>query len=188
MQRQKSAFARQSQGFSLLEVVIVVVIMGIVASIALPGFQAFILGSKISATTNNFVTSVYSARSESIKRGVPAGVCPSANSNDANATCATGADWEQGWIAFADDNENGIRDTGSPGEDLLMQSDAPGAGFVIAPDPVNTNLIYFANDGTSITATGVPVRRSFAISLGSDKEREVTVSANGRVSSKVISD
>lgn len=186
MQQLKPKVPGNSKGFNLVELIMVLVIVGILASMALPGFQGFIGNSKISATTNNFVSAVYAARSEAIKRGVRSAVCVSADSETANPSCSTGSDWTVGWIAFVDDNSNGVRDGGFPGEDLLVQSEATGSGFTITPDAIDASGIYFANNGTSIASSGVPVSRTLSIQFGDDEERLITVSANGRVSSKVV--
>lgn len=173
-------------GFSMIELIIVLVIAGLLASFAMPGFQIFLGGSQISSTTNNFISALYSARSEAIKRGSQAGVCPSNDPTSPVAECSASASWTDGWIVFADSNNNGLRDAGSLGEGLLLQSEAVVEGFNFLADPVYSSRIIFSSNGASITAAGIPVSGNITIMHRDKEERVVTISANGRVATKRV--
>ena len=82
------------QGFTLVELMIVLVILGVILAIGLPGFSELTLSTKLKSYANKMVASVYLARGEAIKRNVPIRLCASAN----GTSCAVGGDWEQGWI------------------------------------------------------------------------------------------
>ena len=169
-------------GFSLIEVVIVLAIVAIIGALGAPSFDQFLRSSKISATTNDLVGALYAARSEAITRGVNTVVCPSDNSQAVDAVCGAGAVWTAGFIAFVDDNGNGTREPGA--EDILVQVEQLTTGFELTPDAVYSDRVYFSNDGSSTNLAGIPLTGQFLIEFGDQPSRQVTVAANGRVSSK----
>lgn len=91
-----------SAGFTLLECLVVVAIVGVVTSLALPSYAQFIDREKISALSDEFAKTVTVARSAAIKSGVPVVLCASSNGD------ACTADWSAGWMAFVDNDRDGI--------------------------------------------------------------------------------
>jgi type IV fimbrial biogenesis protein FimT len=106
-------------GFSLIEVLTAVALLGILASLALPGFTDMIRNSRRTETVNELSASLMLARAESLKRGQPVLVCgvEDANGNgvvDAAERSCSGVNWRGGWIvaAWTDADNDGILDAG----------------------------------------------------------------------------
>lgn len=96
-----------NKGMTLVELLITMVVAAILVSIALPSFKSMIDGSRTTATINGFIGFLQSARSEAIKRNTTVTVCRSTN----GTSCATGTNWESGWIVFVDpDSDNIVED------------------------------------------------------------------------------
>ena len=88
---------KKAMGYSLLELVIVVALVGIVFSIAVPSMRVLTQNDRLVTHINTMVGHLAYARSEAVKRSQQVSVCVS---NDA-ATC-TGGSWEDGWIVYID--------------------------------------------------------------------------------------
>lgn len=94
--------AATSAGFTLLECLVVVAIVGIITSLALPSYAQFLDREKINALSDEFAKTVTVARSAAIKTGVPVVLCASSNGD------ACTADWSAGWMAFVDNDRDGV--------------------------------------------------------------------------------
>lgn len=108
----------RSRGISLLETLTVLAVAGVVLTAAVPSFREYLANRDISSTTNLFIGHLNTARSESVKRGVPVALCVS----DDAATCSGATAWENGWLMFTDaDGAPGVVD--GTDEVLLIAQD-----------------------------------------------------------------
>ena len=91
------------EGFTLIELIVTIVVGAILATIAIPAFQAFVMNDRDSAQINSLAYSFNYARSEAVKEDLPGGVtvCPSTG-----AVCSGTTAWAQGWIVYYTDANN----------------------------------------------------------------------------------
>lgn len=99
--------ASSLNGFTLVELIVTLAVAAILLAIAVPSFQATIQTNRMAANVNEFIGALNLARSEAVKRGVPVTVCKDGGGGSA---CVNSAQWETGWIVFADLNNDGIVD------------------------------------------------------------------------------
>ncbi len=173
-------------GFTLVEVMIVLSIVGILASIAVPSFMQMIRSTNISGGVNTLMSDLRYARSESIRRGGGVVMCRSDDPEATVPACGSGSGssgngWVTGWIIFHDLNNNANMDA----DETVLRVQSPLATI---------NAISDGNDLSSkfrFTATGRLRDSSSAATLrfGADPEfasaaqRTVCVSSGGRARS-----
>jgi type IV fimbrial biogenesis protein FimT len=96
---------KKNTGFTLLELMVVIAIVGILFSVAAPSLKAFMQGNQLVASTNELLAAFHVARSEAIKLNSKVTICESSD----GATCdSTTGDWTEGWIVFVDADGNGL--------------------------------------------------------------------------------
>jgi type IV fimbrial biogenesis protein FimT len=99
---------RRERAFTLMELMIVVALIAILAAMAAPSFNEIIKNNRLTSQVNDFIASINLARSEAIKRNQNVIICRSAN----GTSCAASDGWEQGWVVYADANNNTDLDVG----------------------------------------------------------------------------
>ncbi len=127
------------KGFTLVEVLTIMLIVAILASIGLPGMNRMLENNRLSTNTNRLVSSLYAARSEAVKRSSVLVIC---TRNNAGNGCDTSEYWNNGWIVFVDSDNDGVYDAG---EELLNVVDKTDTGMAFATGAPKT--IRFSADG-----------------------------------------
>jgi type IV fimbrial biogenesis protein FimT len=99
---------KQAQfGFTVTELMVVVAIAAILASIAAPSFSSFISNTHASSIMNQLTNDMNRARAEAIKRNSWVLLCVR---NTAGTDCGAGTDWKSGWLVCADSEPDGSCD------------------------------------------------------------------------------
>ena len=118
---------KASLGFSLIELVTALAVLAILATVALPSYQSFVLTQRVRGASYDLMTSLVFARSEAIKRNA-----------SVSMTQAAGG-WAQGW-------------TVSAGALTLRTQDPYGGGVNITNSAALTTITY-SNDGRLASPT-----------------------------------
>lgn len=122
------SITRPVRGFSLIEVMVTVAILGVLAALAGPSFQPLIDKWRMTQAIDNMKSTMYYARAEAVKRGGRIGI--QKNTNGSGCTQAgTKEEWGCGWFVFVDTNDNGTKNAN---EDILQT----------IPPPTNLNIIH----------------------------------------------
>ncbi|HTU55285.1 MAG TPA: GspH/FimT family pseudopilin, partial [Acetobacteraceae bacterium] len=94
---------RQS-GFTLIELIVVMILVGILVAIGVPSFRSITTSSRMSAESNTLLGDLQYARAEAAREGTPVTVCIA---NTAGTACnAASTAWQGGWIIFTDVNDD----------------------------------------------------------------------------------
>lgn len=130
---------KKSNGFTLIELMVVVTIVGILAVAAAPSFRIMLKNNRQATQTNSLLGALNLARSESIKRGFNVILC---RSND-SVTCATNGGWEQGWLIFVDVDGGNDLDAADPNEEILRIYGAiPGSNSLTPNNNFINRVVY----------------------------------------------
>lgn len=164
-----------ARGFSLVESLVVVAVIGLMLTLAVPNLQRTLANRQVMAAAQAFVRDMAWARSEALKRSMRIGICTSVN----GLVCGKQG-WASGWIVFVDDNGNGVLD-GS--DELLRVQGALGVASVASSSPANDHLQFvFQSQGVARSAA-----QSLMVSQ-SGYQRLVCVSMQGRAALRPAGD
>ncbi|MDQ5882520.1 MAG: type fimbrial biosis protein FimT, partial [Pseudomonadota bacterium] len=115
----------RQHGFSLVELMVVIVIMGILMGIAGPSFLDFIRRSQAMGAVNEFVSDINMARSEALRKRSRVVIC----SRQSDTNCGAATDWNSGYLIFVDADSDGVFDAG---EQLVKSVQSPGSRLSLA--------------------------------------------------------
>src|SRR5574343_1762124 len=163
-------------GFSLVELLVVVVILGILAGLAVPSFASFIRSNRLAASANDLLGAVALARSEALKRGQRVVLCTSRN----GSSCDNTANWGDGWIVFLDGDNDSARTVASEPLFRVGQSNV-GITSSVAGATV-ANYISFTSRGSARTTAGAVQSGVITLCISGQRERRLDLVATGRAS------
>ena len=178
--RADPGITRRHAGASLVEVVIVLVIIAILASMAAPSFRSYVQDTRTAALLNDFVSLLADVRSEAVTRRAPVVLCPSSD----GFVCS--GSWSDGWMAYIDLDNSGTRQAAKlkKGEacdpavnECVVQHLRPPEG-----GPVVTNVDDHANIGFLATGFLNGRQETFELCIdGATGGRQVTIQASGQL-------
>ena len=142
---------RTDCGFTLIEVMIVIVITGILLSVGVPALTDLVRNYRIVGQANDLTLAFALARTESVKRGGQITVCRSLNADSGSYVCGSGDGWEAGWLVFVDTNANAAVDVG---EQVLLVHSALSGGNTLRGSTNVVSSVAFTSQGI-VGAEGV---------------------------------
>lgn len=161
----KNKYLISQLGFTVTELLIALVIMGIAMGIGMPNFRGIVSSQRLTSTANLLASSLQLARSEAAKRNKNVGIVPKIN-----------GEWNTGWIMFVDKNNN---ETRNEDELILKEYDAVPSLTIISKG-LNSSLYtpFYTPSGRVNGIAG-----SFIVcTLSNSKSfRKITIANTGRV-------
>lgn len=154
--------SRDHSGFTLVELMVAVAVIGILAIVAVPGMTALISNSRATAQAEELVSTFQLARAEAIRRNARVTVCAGTG-----GACSGSATWSN-WTIFGEDKTAG---TTPPTIDTIRDTDASSTVQVTGP----TAGIVYKPSGMIDGQQTVEVVKS-------DQKRCITVLISGVVS------
>jgi len=151
-----------SHGFTLIELMIVVVIVGVIMLVAAPSYSTLIQRTRLKSFANEVVSSVYLARSEAIKRNATMTLCTSSDQE----TCTGGGQWEQGWVVL------------DPNDTVITSQQSLSTGLVLYnKDDAAFDTMTFQPSGLVTPAVMKLCQQTPTVGI---EEKWIAISATGR--------
>ena len=152
---------RIQSGFTLIELMIVIVVLAIILTLGVPSFRSIIQNNRAVTIANDLVAAVQTARSEALRLRATVSVCRSAG----GTVCEDDTDWSVGWIVCSDA-------CAGPTDVIRVWEAVPGNGTVTGP-----------NTGITFRSTGIAAAAgTFTVTLpacSGNEQRSIFVLASG---------
>jgi len=153
-----------SRGFTLIEMITVVAVLGVIAAIAAPGMRSFAAGQKVKALSYDMTADLLLARSEALKRNATVSVT------------ASGADWASGWTVAAGAQNISTRNVAN--ESITFS--------VLAPlTAVPTVITFDVNGRVKVPAQQVRMTVQSTAATNATSKRCIELDLSGRARSSV---
>lgn len=166
------------RGFTLIELVMSIAIVGILLTVGIPSFRELITNNRIVSQTNDFVSDLAHARAEAVRRNTRVTVCRS----NTGTSCVPSSNWTDGWIVFTDPGGFG---TLAGGETILRVHSAMPTGMTLAVSGFENSGDYlqFLPSGlvSGVTGGSPTTAGTFTLCVSGFKGRTINFNVIGRV-------
>jgi type IV fimbrial biogenesis protein FimT len=167
---------RWQQGLSLVELLVVVLIGGWLAALAVPSLGALVHAQRGSALASGLFASLQLTRIAAITRNDRVVMCKSADGSG----CSTAGGWQQGWIVFHDRNNNAAWDVG---ETVIERHQALSPGWWLTGNGPVSNYVSYGSTGYSKLVSGAFQAGTFTLcpdAGGGGEARQIVINSAGR--------
>lgn len=159
----------KTQGYTLIESIIVLTLLAILSAYAIPQWRQFKLNQSLSTELNRLTAVINYARNQSISSSHHVILCPSVSMQG----CDNGSLWHQGWMVFEDINFNRNFDVG----DRLLLTEGAMDDDITAISADSRKIIRYDQLGA---APGSNLTIRFCDDRGAENGKSVIISNVGR--------
>ncbi|MFN4005772.1 MAG: GspH/FimT family pseudopilin [Hylemonella sp.] len=165
-----------ARGFTLIEIMVVVTVLAVLASLVAPSFRNMILSNRVATAASALQVSLNLARSEAVRRGADARVTIAAN--------GAAGQWDNGWTVFVDrttDANGGVAPVADDASVTRLEVVAPLDGVQFGQ---TGSLNYFSYNGLGrmVDVTGSTVtNRTFWFYVDTSDKQCLIINNTGRV-------
>jgi type IV fimbrial biogenesis protein FimT len=157
------------KGFTVVELAVTIAVMSILLALAIPSFQSVLNSNRLTSNANEMVSTLQSARMESVRRNVNVVICRN-DDPDAGLACNTGGGAWLGWMSFVDDGAGGgtARDGTPNGTEVVLYSGTLPVSAQVFSSPAisgGNQRINFRPDGLAYSDGGLLLNAQFAVCI-----------------------
>ena len=162
-------------GFTLYELLITVLVIGVVLTFAVPNMQDFARNSRMTSTANDLLAAFHLARSESSRAKTNITICPSADGTSCSGT------WKDGYIVFVDENGDLTVDGGA--DSVLRRHGAIAEGVSL---DVECGATHFSYASTGLGRPSIDGNKAAVSRIVMYDERGNIVAAGGNSAARLF--
>lgn len=161
-----------SRGFSLLEIMVTLAVIGVLVAVGAPNLTDFMRNQRLASSMSDLNSDLQLARSDSIRRNARVLVCPrSTTTSTTCATTVTTTTWTNGWLVCHDTDNDGACDATSATDPNPMRVRSAPASPLALTGPAAT-VIFLPTGSANAAAT-------FTMTGGTTTTRGIVLSPSG---------
>ncbi len=103
--RQQLRQTKHSSGFTLIELMVVLAVVGFIVAAATPSMLSILASNRVAISANEIVSALNLAKSEAIRTNQTVTLCKSSN----DITCTEESQWNEGWLIINNEADHIIR-------------------------------------------------------------------------------
>jgi len=180
--------ASSNKGFSLLELMVVVLIAAILVGTAVPSFTQSIQNNRLTTEVNELITGINKARHAAIAEGSEAIICHSVNPNAAEPVCGgPESSWKTGYLIYVKDKSTvtttDFTDLTYKGltDELISQVIGSNASTHVIKATNPNSAQYIAFNSIGFVLNGPNHALDICDERDGDHGSKITISAAGRI-------
>jgi len=143
-------------GFTLLEVLVGISIVGVLMVLAAPSLQDFFVKNNMRKISDDFTSSIFKAKNTAVGKNICTTMCIYNGLNTSKPSCVTSgdADWQQGWMVFMNPGCNNTANAPGNIGDILEIRSAMDPSYRLMPQASRaTRTISFNSRGLNSVST-----------------------------------
>lgn len=143
---------------------------------ALPSVQDMVQTAALNGAADDILSDLRQARTEALARNRRVTMCKSSD----GSSCSSSGGWEQGWLMFHDENNNGLRD---PGEEAIAHHPLVAAHVRITGNTPVAHYVSYGPVGASRLVSGgfqAGTLTVCSLSVSPTASRQIVLNAVGR--------
>lgn len=165
---------RKQSGFTLIEALITMVIVGVLASMAIPSFKTVIYNDRLVTAANDVLGSLNYTRAEATELHSNVTICAS---NDQNTCSGTATGWASGWLICQEPNTTTFN-CGSGATNLRVHGAFPSTNKI--SNDVGVSTLTFTYNGVLTNGVTTNVNIDVCDSRGNSFGRSVYIYPSGQ--------